>query len=69
MRSGAKSDILSCLNAPTCHSSAIKEATVMIFDMAAVINMIRPTLAKNFREYVSLHIIPYFKSKMSDNTQ
>ena len=69
MRSGAKSDILSCLNTPTCHSSAIKEATVMIFDMAAVINMIRPTLAKNFREYVSLHIIPYFKSKMSDNTQ
>ena len=69
MRSGAKSDILSCVNAPTCRSSAIKEATVMIFDMAAVINMIRPTLAKNFREYVSLHIIPYFKSKMSDNTQ
>ena len=32
----------------------------MIFDMAAVINMIRPTLAKNFREYVSLQIIPFF---------
>ena len=35
----------------------------MIFDMAAVINMIRPTLAKKFRKYVSLRIIPFFESK------
>ena len=43
----------------------------MIFDMAAVINMIRTTLAKNFREYVSLHILPHhiFESQMSDCTQ
>ena len=41
----------------------------MIFDMAAVINMIRPTLAKNFRKYVSLCIIPFFESQMSDCTQ
>ena len=41
----------------------------MIFDMAAVIKMIRPTFAKKFRKYVSLHIIPFFESKMSDCTQ
>ena len=41
----------------------------MIFDMAAVINTIRPTFAKNFRKYVSLHIIPFFESEMSDCTQ
>ena len=69
MRSGAKSDILSYLNAPTCRSSAIKQATVMIFDMAAVINMIRSTLEKHFREYLSLHIIPFFESQISDCTQ
>ena len=41
----------------------------MIFHMAAVINVIHSTLAKNFREYVSLHIIPFFESQMRDCTQ
>ena len=67
MRSGAKSHVISYLNVPTCRSSPIKQATVTV--MVAVINMIRPTLAKNFRECVSLHIIPFFESQMTDCTQ
>ena len=69
MRSGTKSDILHCLDAPTCRSDATKQSTVIIFDMAAVINMVRPTVAKHFSQYVSLHIIPFLQSQMSDCTQ
>ena len=31
--------------------------------------MVRPTLAKTFSQYVSLHIIPFLESQISDSTQ
>ena len=69
LRTGTKSDILQCLNAPNGRAAAAKEASVVVLDMAAVIHMVRPTTAKTFNEYVSLNIIPFLQAQMNDNTQ
>ena len=57
LRSGTKSDILKCPNAPTGRSAAAKQAAVVVLDMAAVIHMVRPTTAKTFSEYVFTYSI------------
>ena len=49
-RSGTKSHILQCLNAPSGRAAAAKQATVVVLNMAAVIHMVRPTTAKAFSE-------------------
>ena len=46
MRSGTKSDILHCLNTPTCHSDATMHYIVVIVNKAAVGDMVHPALAK-----------------------
>ena len=69
MRSGTKSDILQCLNAPTGHAAAAKQATVVVLDIAAVIHMVRPTIAKTFGEYVPLHIIPFLEAQLRNGAQ
>ena len=69
LRFGTKSDILQCINAPTGRSAAAKQATVVVLDMAAVIHMVRPTTAKTFSEYVSLHIVPFLEAQMKSRAQ
>ncbi|KAL8590645.1 hypothetical protein ACOMHN_011080 [Nucella lapillus] len=69
LRSGTKSDILKCLNAPTGRADVAKEATIVVLDMAAVIHMVRPTTANTFSEYVSLHIVPYLEAQITSSTQ
>ena len=69
LRSGTKSDILRCLNVPTGHDAAAKDATVMVLDNAAVIHMVLSTSSKTFNDYVSLHIVPYLESLIRKNTQ
>ena len=69
LRSGMKSDILQCLNAPTGRAAAAKQATVVVLDMAAVIHMVRPTTAKTFSEYVTLNIVPFLEAQMKSCTQ
>ena len=62
-----KSDILSCLPGmpnPGC-SSAIKEASVVVFDMAAVIHMIKPHHATSFGEYADMQLLRYMNSQMT----
>ena len=65
-----KSDILSCLpGMPNPgRSSAIKEASVVVFDMAAVIHMIKPHRATVFREYADMQLLRYIHSQMTDST-
>ncbi len=69
LRFGTKSDILQCLNAPTGRAAAAKHATLAVLDMAAVIHMMRPTTAKTFREYVTLHIVQFLVAQMKSGTQ
>ena len=69
LRSGTKSDILQCLNAPIGRAVAAKHATVVVLDMAAVVHMVRPTTAKTFSEYVLLHIVPFLEAQLKNATQ
>ena len=48
LRSGNKSDILACVEAPNCRSDAAKAATLVVLDMAVVVHMVRPTSAHTF---------------------
>ena len=56
---GTKSYILSCLpGMPNPgRSSAIKEASVVVFDMAAVTHMIKPHRASVFGEYADMQLL------------
>jgi len=69
LRGGTKSDILKCINASTGRAHSVEQATVLVFDMAAVIHMVTPTRATTFDEYVSLHIVPFLKSQMTTAVQ
>ena len=69
LRSGTKSDILKCINVSTGHAHSIEQATVLVFDMAAIIHMVPPTRATTFAEYVSLHIVPFLKSQVTTAVQ
>ena len=58
---GNKCKIVECLpNVPSPGQSASqKEASVMLLDMAAIINIAVPKRAATFGEYVSLDLFPY----------
>ena len=40
----------------------------MIFDMPAVIDMIKPQYANLFGEYIQMHLLPYLEGQISNNT-
>lgn len=61
LRTGSKSDILDCLQAPKGTNDKAQESTVILLDMAAILHMIPPTRAATFNEYVTVHVIPYIK--------
>lgn len=63
LRSGNKSDILECVNAPTVRSDATNVATVMVFDMAAIVHMVRPTSTHTFNDYASQHLVSFLESR------
>ena len=70
LRQGTKSDIIACLPGMLApgRSKAVKEATVVILDMAAVINIIKPQRARIFGEYTQIQLLPYMQSQMTENT-
>ncbi len=47
LRSGSTSDILECIKASAGQSSQAMHATIVVLDMAAVIDMVRPTSQKH----------------------
>ena len=70
LRSGTKSDILKCLDAPTSACAAARNVTVQVFDMAAVIHMdMRPTRAATFSDYVPMHLASFLKSQLTASVQ
>jgi hypothetical protein len=64
-RSGNRADILECLNAPHSRSAETKAATVVVLDIADVVQMIRPTTANTLLDYVSMYLVPYLKSELA----
>ena len=70
LRQGTKSDIIACLPGMPApgRSKAVKEATVVIIDMAAVIHIIKPERARIFGEYTQMQLLSYMQSQMTDNT-
>ena len=68
LRSGTKSDILQCIDLPTGHEAAAKEAAVVVLDMVPVIHMVRPTTSNTFNDYVSLQIMPYLEAQIKNDT-
>ena len=69
LRAGKKSDILQCLGATTSRAAAVQQATVVVLDMAAIIHMVLQTRAKTFSEYVTLQIVPFLESEVTNDTQ
>ena len=51
---GNKSDILACSKAPTARVYATRQPLLLVFDMAAIVNMGRPTRAITFAEYYNM---------------
>ena len=49
-------------------SKTVKETTVVILDMAAVIHIIKPQRARIFGEYTQMQLLPYMQSHMTENT-
>ena len=70
LRQGTKSDVIASLpGMPTPgRSKAVKEATVVILDIAAVIHIIKPQRARIFGEYTQMQLLPYMQSQMTENT-
>ena len=50
------------------HSPSVKEASVVVLDMAAVIHIIKTQRARVFGEYTQMHLLPYLHSLMTDRT-
>ena len=69
LRSGTKSNILQCLpGIPLTHKSpAVEFATLLVFDMAAVLYMAKPTRASKFEEYTPLHLHPFLQAQFSNH--
>lgn len=65
---GSKSDIIQCLPGipqPGYNKVETKDVTNVIYDMAAVNQMVTPKSAKVFSEYPQLHLMGFFDSQLS----
>ena len=62
LRSGTKSDILGCMMISHDRQDQAKLATVVVLDMAAVVQMVRPTSANTFSEYVLKNVVPFLNA-------
>ena len=63
--SGTKSDILECMKVKKNHVAAARDATVVVIDGAVMVQMVRPTTAKTFHDYVNTNIAGFVRSHMS----
>ena len=65
---GTKSDLLPCLEALGTNSTDdyISGVSVRIIEGAAIVNMIKPKVAKNFAEYAENNLLLFLKSQLED---
>ena len=68
--SGSKSELIPLLpGMPNPSSDArTKSATAVIFDMAAVIHMLKPKRAATFGQFAPAHLIPFLQAHLTDKT-
>ncbi|MES9879449.1 MAG: hypothetical protein ABW185_01030 [Sedimenticola sp.] len=66
LRSGKKSDVLTCLSISKVLSP--QDISVKVLDGAAVVHMVRPTKATDFDQYVSRHFMPFITSTARAST-
>ena len=45
--------------------SLTERATVALFDMAAVVHMVKPTKAMIFEDYLPKHLLPFMESQLT----
>ena len=71
LRRGTRSDIIACLPGMPAPGrfKTVKEATVVILDMAAVIHIIKPQHARIFGDYTQMQLLPYMQSHMTKTHQ
>jgi hypothetical protein len=64
LRLGSKSDLLDCLckSVNTVAMKSVPDAEVVIFDGAAVVQMLRPQVCKTFQDYADMVVCPYLKT-------
>ena len=70
LNAGTKSALLSCLpKMPLAgRSPAVRAASVIVMDMAAVIHMIKPQRARFFGDYVQMHLLPFLQKQVTADT-
>lgn len=64
LRTGTKSDLLTCLEGLAPTSTTKPTAEITIIDGATIVNMLRPGLAKTFEDYANTVFIPYIKAQL-----
>ena len=70
LRVGTKSQILACLPGMPARgrNSRVKQASVVILDMPAVVHIIKPQRAHVFGDYARQHLLPFMENQMSSCT-
>ncbi|KAL8579778.1 hypothetical protein ACOMHN_066426 [Nucella lapillus] len=70
LRTGTKSVVVTCLPSMPDPGRSIKakKATVRVFDMAAIVHMIKPQCANVFGEYSAMQLMPFLEGQMTINT-
>ncbi|KAL8625683.1 hypothetical protein ACOMHN_043958 [Nucella lapillus] len=70
LRTGTKSVVVTCLPSMPDPGRSIeaKEATVRVFDMAAIVHMIKPQCAHLFGEYSAMQLMSFLEGQMTINT-
>ncbi|MES9879344.1 MAG: hypothetical protein ABW185_00490 [Sedimenticola sp.] len=70
LRAGTKSQIIGCLPGIPARgrNPTVKQASVVILDMPAVIHIIQPQRANVFGEYAQMHLLPFMENQMNTCT-
>ena len=68
LMSGTKSTLPNCLPAmpnPGCRDASM-ESTVVLFDMATIIHMLKPQRASLFGEYTQMQLLPFLEGQLTE---
>ena len=67
--SGNKLYILASIKAPTARICTARQVWLMVFYMAAIIHMVRPTRAVTFAEHVSWNVAPCLDNQLMSKVE
>ena len=69
LRLGTKSDLLTCFQEIADERSEAPPTTSLVIDGAAIVQMLKPTACKNFREYAQEIFIPYMSTRFQSSSR